>query len=495
MGCGVNRSSSVLKKEMHDTKMTRYLTKVNGLPDLKTKYNMSKENIHKIYKISDIIGQGYFSKVKEAVKIGGDPDKKFAIKIIKKKRIDSRLKEDFLNELSILKIIDHPNIIKLYETYEDECNYYLVMEHLCGGDIFHRIDKIDNFNETFIALIFYKIISAINYCHSIGVVHRDIKPDNILFVDESDSAEVKIIDFGLSKKFSSDYSELMHSFIGTPYFVAPEVIKMEYNFNCDLWSIGATAYMLFTGTPPFPDQSREKVLKNIQCMEPDYSKSRFGQISPEGLDFIKKLLVKNPKKRMTARDALKHKFFKNINKELHNKKFLDFEILKNLRHFQIPIKFKKLVLSALVETLEKDEIKKLNETFYAIDLDHEGFISLEELKKAFENAGLELNEKEIDEIISRIDNDKNGKLNYTEFLMASINIQKIIDNQRLYKLFLKFDTDNTGFIGVESMMKAMLRSGREIENVNEAANIIKEVCRGDHDRLTYEDFYKIMTHS
>jgi calcium-dependent protein kinase len=489
MGCGIIRSASSKRENL---KSDKCITKVDAFPDFKNKYNISKENIHKIYKITNTIGQGYFSKVKMATLYNSDSKKKYAVKIIKKKKIDNRFKEDFLNELSILKIIDHPNIIKLFETYEDENNYYLVMEHLIGGDLFSRIERMKEINEAYIALIFYKIISAINYCHSIGVVHRDIKPDNILFEDESDDAEIKILDFGLSRKFSQNYS-IMHSFIGTPYFVAPEVIKQEYNYNCDMWSIGATAYMLFTGQPPFNDNTRDKVLKSIQTDQPDFSKVKWGHVSNAAVDFVKKLLVKNPKQRMTSQEALKHRFFTNITSEIHNKKFLDFEILKNLRHYQIPHKFTKIVLGMLIETLDKEDIKKLNDTFHAMDLDHEGFISLDELKKAFEKAGLQLSEKEINEIIERIDSDKNGKLNYTEFVMASINIKQVIDNQRLNKLFKKFDIDNTGFISVESMMKVFLRSGRELENVDDAVAIIRDVCKNENAKISYDEFFRIMT--
>jgi calcium-dependent protein kinase len=498
MGCGLSKSNDTISNSrLLEDYQTNFFTKVNLSPEIRVNFGISKENIHNIYLFGATIGQGYFSKVKEAKKKSTlkDETSRYAIKIIKKKQIEKRLRDDFLNELSILSILDHPNVIKLHETYEDENSYYLVMEHLSGGDVFHRIDKMERLDERFIARVLYKIISAINYCHSIGVVHRDIKPDNILFSDESEQAEVKIIDYGLGKKFSSQYSDLMHSFIGTPYFVAPEVINQEYNSNCDMWSIGATAYMLFTGTPPFNGICRTQVLNGISKKEADFTPSRWGHVSEEALDFVKKLLIKDPRKRMTSQTSLKHNFFNKINLEVHDIQQIDTETLKNLRQFQIPHKFKKLILGSLIDTLEKEELKKLNETFHAIDLNHEGFISLYELKKAFELSGLELNENEINEIIERIDYDKNGKLNYSEFLIAAINIQKTIDNQKLKKLFKRFDIDNSGYISVESLMKAMLRGGREVVNVNEAAQIIKEVCQDKNARISYEDFFRIMTHN
>jgi len=211
-----------------------------------------------------IIGEGYFSKVRDAYRThDGEGSTKFAIKTIKKSKVDLNLHIDFLNELQILGSLDHPNVIKLFEVYEDQNHYYLVMEYLSGGDIFQRFQREPLVNESFIAEVFYKVIMAINYCHSIGVCHRDIKPENILFVDNSKDSDVKIIDFGLSKKFNFEHDELMHSFLGTPYFVAPEVIRKEYDINCDMWSIGATAFMLFSGHPPFPEKKkRQSSFKN-----------------------------------------------------------------------------------------------------------------------------------------------------------------------------------------------------------------------------------------
>jgi Ca2+-binding EF-hand superfamily protein len=198
---------------------------------------------------------------------------------------------------------------------------------------------------------------------------------------------------------------------------------------------------------------------------------------------------------MTAQIALSHKFFKTTNKDVNDGKFLYKEILKNLLNFQIPLKFKKLILGSLIETLEKNELRKLNETFNAIDLDHEGFISQEEFKKAFDKSGIQLTDEEVANIFDKIDNDKNGKLNYSEFLIAAVSISKTMDHERLKKVFEKFDTDNCGMIGVNNIMQFMLRSGKEIENKNEAEDILKEVCKDESVKLNYEEFYQIMTNT
>ena len=492
MGGGVGKFICIYPDcETKRKKQFRTFTKVENLPEFKTKFCISKENIYYLYTFIRFIGEGYFSKVKLAYKNIEGESRKYAIKIVHKKRVNETLREEFLNELSILSTIDHPNVIKFYETYEDDHNYYLVMEYLEGGDIFKRIENIEGLDELFISKILHKIISAINYCHTIGIVHRDIKPENILFTDKSDDSEIKIIDFGLSRKFNTASDYFMNSFIGTPYFVAPEVIKMKYDFNCDMWSIGATTYMLLTGFPPFYNK-KNKILESIQIDEPDFSQVIWKKISPEGKDFVKKLLLKNPQKRMNSGQALNHKFFQNINKIIHDKVYLDEEILVNLIKFQKPIRFKKIILSSLINSLSKVELSKFNTAFNAIDLDHEGFISNKELKKAFEKLGKELKEEEISEIIKRIDYDKNGKLNYSEFLMASINLKNFINDQRLFNLFLHFDTNNSGYIDKQNLTTALLRNGKEIEDIQDIINVIEEVSKNGNNKISFEDFYQIM---
>ena len=493
MGRGVSKVCCFTVNKDKEKRIAKPLIKSDIMPILKTKCCISKEDIHNNYILKNIIGKGYFSTVKLAFKKNDENGTKYAIKIIHKSKVDENLHNDFLNELMILESLDHPNVIKLLEVYEDDLNYYLVMENLSGGDIFQRIEQTKNINERFIAEILYKVISAINYCHSIGVCHRDIKPENILFSDKSVNSDVKIIDFGLSKRYHSQHDELMHSFLGTPYFVAPEVIRREYDNNCDMWSIGATAFMLFTGYPPFPDTKREVVLNKILKENPIFNSKIWGKISNEARNFVESLLIKNPKKRLNPQQALDHDFFKNINSEIHSSKYLDKEILTNLSKFQNPFRFKKLVLGMLANSLPKEELVNLTKTFNAMDLDHEGFISMDELKKAFQKSQINLSDQEINNIIQRIDSDKNGKLNYSEYLIAALNIKKEINHKhRLIKLFKNIDRNNTGYIDVNNLKSYIKRSGREVENADEVISMLNEVTKNNNSQLTIDEFMKII---
>jgi calcium-dependent protein kinase len=287
----------------------------------------------------------------------------------------------------------------------------------------------------------------------------------------------------------------MKSFIGTLYFVAPEVIKEKYDSNCDMWSIGATLYMLLRGEPPFLTDSKYGILHKIQYEEPSFSGSVWKKVSCQAKDFVKKLLIKNPQKRLSSAQALSHKFFLSINNTIHNKEFLNAEILQNLKNFENPKKFKKIILGSLLNYLTKDELHMYNRVFNAIDLNHEGFISSAELKKAFQKLGIFLKDEEVFEIVKKIDYDKNGKVNYSEFLMAAVNMKKAINEKRLYKLFMNFDTYNLGYIDKQSLKTALSRSGKEIENVQEIMLVIEEVAKDGNNKINFEDFFKIMNNN
>jgi len=488
--CIINNYQQPIKEidDNKDIDRKKLVVKTNPMPMFKCYSTIASEDIYNYYVFKSKIGEGYFSKVKLGYKISEGESSQYAIKIISKSKVDITLHKDFLNELSILKNLDHPYIIKLYEVYSDKYNYYLVMELLTGGDVFSRINSEKLLSEKFISQILYKLISAINYCHAIGICHRDIKPENILFVSKK-SKDIKVIDFGLSKKFL-DFNQNMNSFLGTPYFVAPEVIKENYNINCDMWSIGATAYMLFTGKPPFPEKSREVVLKQILENEPDYNDEIWKKWSPEAKDLIKLLLNKNPNHRLDPEEALKHDFFKKVNEETHQEENIDKDILKNITRYDVKSRFTKLILSIITKSLTHDELSNFTKTFNAIDINQEGLICIKELKIALSNAGLNLTDSDIDKLMEKVDSDGNGILTYSEFLAAALNKKKAFSDEKLRFIFCALDYDSSGFITANHLYTHFVRIGRKIIDFDEISNMIKEVST--EEKLSFESFKNIL---
>lgn len=169
--------------------------------------------------------------------------------------------------MNILTMIDHPNIIKLYEIYEDIKYFYLIMELCVGGELFDRIiarvDTHNMFTEREAAIIFKQLMGAISYCHTQSICHRDLKPENLLLLNKSETSPIKVIDFGLSKIFNPGFKK-MKTKVGTAYYVSPEVLEGDYDEKCDIWSCGVILYILLTGDPPFNGRSDQEIYTKIQ---------------------------------------------------------------------------------------------------------------------------------------------------------------------------------------------------------------------------------------
>lgn len=177
-----------------------------------------------------MLGYGQFGTVREAKKLGESSDRLYAIKSICKDKVKKNLSV-MKRELEILKLVDHPNVIKLYEIYEDARYIHLVTEVCRGGDVFDQIINRKVMTEDEIARIMRCMLSALNHLHSLKICHRDVKPENFLFLNKDSDGEIKLVDFGMSVKFGDDS---MHTMVGTPYYVAPEVLRGIYGKECDI---------------------------------------------------------------------------------------------------------------------------------------------------------------------------------------------------------------------------------------------------------------------
>ncbi|KAJ3135406.1 calcium calmodulin-dependent protein kinase type 1G, partial [Irineochytrium annulatum] len=259
------------------------------------------------YDLGDTLGTGAFSEVKTATE--RSTGNKYAIKIIDKAKC--RGKESMIEtEVKILLRVRHENIIQLYEMYEIESKIYLVMELVTGGELFDEIVRIGKYTEADAAKMVTKILLAIDYLHAQGVAHRDLKPENLLLSDKSPRSKIMISDFGLSKIFSED--EVMRTACGTPGYVAPEVLRRQgYGREVDLWSLGVITYILLCGYPPFYDQNNVELFRQIMAGRYEFDRPWWDNISDTAKDFIRKLLVLDPRSRFTARAALNHPFIVN----------------------------------------------------------------------------------------------------------------------------------------------------------------------------------------
>eukprot|EP00923_Selenidium_pygospionis_P037862 GHVN01066265.1.p1 GENE.GHVN01066265.1~~GHVN01066265.1.p1 ORF type:complete len:406 (-),score=45.12 GHVN01066265.1:642-1859(-) len=261
------------------------------------------QDIRQTYKIGSILGSGSFGQVRLCTRI--DNGEVYAVKIMTKTPPKKNTKVDhefmFKNEVDMLQCLDHENVVRFLEFFEDKHFLYAVIEKCDGGELFTKIVKKRKFTEEKAAVLARQMLHAIQYVHSCQIVHRDIKAENFLFKIKEDESPLLLIDFGMATRLEDD--KLLTQLCGSPHYVAPELIRRQYRFQVDMWALGVMVYLMLFGKYPFEAQDHKTIVTQILKNEPDYTK---GSPSPLAVDFMKKLLMKNPEKRMSARNALQH---------------------------------------------------------------------------------------------------------------------------------------------------------------------------------------------
>ena len=458
----------------------------------------SFSDIRKIYKFDPkILGSGHFGTVRLAV-LFSNPNKKYAVKTIFKEKVKKDL-HLLRRELEILKTLDHPNIVKFYEVYQDEKFFHLVMEYCSGGELLQRIVDQRYLNEKEAANIMKKIISATKYLHERGICHRDLKPENFLFSHKGKDGEIKIIDFGLSKQYDTSNGDSEAAFrelktvVGTALYVAPEVLKGKYDFRCDNWSLGVVTYVLLSGNPPFFGENNKEIFMKVMKGKYYFTGPEWKVVSKQAKDFISKLICVDVNKRMGSEQALNHAWFNITLKDDHNegKKVIEPNIINLIKNFRGASILKKEAMRIIVNNLSENEIKNLREAFRLIDKDNSGMISIEELKKVLEDLGYQHNEEDFKGIMQTFNEDTGEEeINYSEFIAATLDKKVYLNKERLYAAFKHFDIDNTNFITVDSLKETLARGGRKINN-DVLEEWIKEISKAKKT-INFEEFYEMM---
>ena len=241
------------------------------------------------------------------------------------------------NELDIFRVLDHPNIVQFYEIYQDGACFHFVMECCEGGDLAGHLEKHGPLSEEQTKEIIFQALLTVNHLHSCGIVHSDIKPDNYLFKTKHADSQIKLVDFGLSKRMQAD-SPNLKSILGTPYYLAPEVLEQQgYGYKCDVWSIGVMMYVLLAADFPFKGPSQAETFEKIRMKKLDLEDHEGPYcLSKKGKEFIFKLLDKNPENRYSAREALRDPWFEDITHEMgvRGRSKITPRLLRRLRDFR-----------------------------------------------------------------------------------------------------------------------------------------------------------------
>jgi calcium-dependent protein kinase len=452
---------------------------------IKSKAGKVEDNYQ--FDIKKLLGSGTYGNVIKAVH--ANTKELRAIKVIQKSKV--RNKDRFQLEIDIMRQLDHPNVIKLYETFEDARNLYLVMELCEGGELFDRIIAKGHFNEKEARNLFTQIMLALNYCHANKICHRDLKPENFLLLTKADDSPIKVIDFGLStyitdKGAMSGSKVAMTTKAGTPYYISPEVLAGEYDEKCDIWSAGVILYILLSGVPPFYGDTDPQILDSVKKGLFTFDIPEFKGVSESAKDLIKKMICK-PAVRLTAQQSLDHPWMKaDLEKATLN---LNWGSLKNFQNYN---KLKKATLTFIASQLSENEIQELGKLFKSIDKNGDGVLTVEEIKNALVNQK-DQNIKDIQSVLDSIDTDGSGTINYTEFLAATMEKAIYLKEEKLFNAFRMFDADGSGKISAEEL-KATLGSDEKFKNLDKSywENMIKEADKNNDGEIDYNEFLEMM---
>ena len=489
------------------------------------------------YEELDDLGSGTYGVVKK-VRLIKSPDIIRAMKMIPKENIDSNVDaSNLLDEIQILKQIEHPNIMKVYECFVDD-NYFYIISDLCDqGHLLGKLEKLGKMDPIVVNLIMYQVLNAVAYLHSKNILHGDIKLENVLLytatsragrrftslnedlnsneslredlnknyrkskiknktkkvLDDMLNYEVKLIDFGCSKYFvKKNKHKKLRGIIGTSIYCSPEVVRDLYDEKCDEWSCGVLMYILLCGQPPFSGETEEEIFDKIKKCDYNFAPKEFNYVSDNCKNLIKRLLEPNKKKRITAMEALKHPFFtENFNSNMAMTEHKDLTLLLQLIDMKKPVtKFHEAIIAYLCSNfIASDEERKLRELFRYMDKDGSNALEKEEFQNCFNQINQIVSPEELDNIINDIDSNGTSKVEYEEFKAALCDKKKLLCEANLKNAF-NFISNNEGNITSKHIRNFLFHDTKVSDK--SFNDFLSQFGMKEDDTISYEQFAKMM---
>ncbi|KAK4384109.1 Calcium-dependent protein kinase [Sesamum angolense] len=380
-------NSTLLKKTKYDRKSVDHNQQENGklsgrLAPLKLSRPIqvlkdpTGNDIFKRYRFGKELGRGEFGVTYQCFDdVNGES---LACKKIPKSKLRTDIDiEDVRREVEIMRHLPkHPNIVSYREVYEDKEAIYLVMELCEGGELFDRIVARGHYTERAAAQVTKTILEVVKVCHEHGVIHRDLKPENFLYANDSENAPLKAIDFGLSIFFEP--GQRFNEIVGSPYYMAPEVLRRNYGPEIDVWSTGVILYILLCGVPPFWAETEEGIAQAIVFGEIDFKRDPWPRISEGAKDLVRGMLEPNPYSRLTVEEVLASEWMQNADKVPNIP--LGERVRARIKQFSLMNKFKKRVLGVVAGNLPDEQVHGIRQMFHMMDTDKNGNLNFQELK-------------------------------------------------------------------------------------------------------------------
>ena len=490
------------------------------------------------YEELEEIGSGMYGVVKK-VRLKTNPEIIRAMKIIPEENVLQGEGASLIDEIEILKNLEHPNIMKIYECFVDENNNYYIVSELCDqGHLLSKMEKLGKMDQIVVKYLMDQIFNAVAYLHSKNILHGDIKLENVLlnkitkrggrrftninldfnsneeltedinknfgkrktsnksnnYIKDMMNYEIKLIDFGCSKYFvrRNKKKKKLRGIIGTSIYCSPEVVDNLYDERSDEWSCGVLMYILLSGVPPFFGDTEEEIFEKIKKCKYDFTPAPFKKVSKNCKDLIRRLLEPKKQYRIKANEALRHPFFTESfdpNSAMTEDK--DLNVLKN---FINPLKYcskfhEAIAVFLCVNYLPPDEEKTLKTVFRYLDKDGKGIITKEIMKKSLEEIGIDISDENLQKVFDDIDEDGSSFIEYQEFIRNTCDIKKLINEPNLKNVFHVI-------CGEKDLM-----TGQDIKNFVFHDSIVREETLKEYfdsfgmkfeDSIGFDDFFKMI---
>jgi len=406
---------------------------------------------------------------------------KVAVKTLKLYSLAEEKKQELINEVEVFLCLDHPHVARLFEVYESEDTLSLVMECMEGGELYERVAERRVFAELDAAQATWQMLLSVNYLHSEGIVHRDLKLENFLY-EKRGGDYLKLIDFGFSKV--CEKSAKLDISCGTISYVAPEVLSKSYTSKCDLWSLGVIVFVLLSGYMPFSGRSDEDILKAIRHGKYSMKSRCWSKVSDKARDFVQRLLVVWPESRMSAEEALEHPWIVERHRELTlvRSDSLDVSIAHSLMCFARQTRFRRACMQLMAWSLSREERAEVRGAFLELDKHHTGVIKLTELKEVLEDK-FHISEESCCSVVEAfrgLDSECDAEIHYSDFLAAMMSSRLALHDGLLREAFRHFDTQNRGYITPVGLRQVLGRSP-------EVDQVFKGIDKDADGRISVEE--------
>jgi len=408
-----------------------------------------------VYEFGEKLGEGSFGIVHGVThRLSGE--KRVCKKIAKLKGKSGMKESEILSEIESMAMLDHPNVIKVYEYFNEHDSISQIMEPCYGGELQDRIDDVFKkgkpaYSEEFICDVMKQTLRALAFMHEERFMHKDLKPQNIMLCDK-DSSSIKVIDFGLAELFEAD-KPVSDQFAGTLLYMAPEVFRLELTVKVDVWAAGVILYNLVTGDYPFmapwplpPGRDMEWWQAELQRVIQTQSyrpHARFqnGAVSPACRSLLDQMLQKDPRSRPDATGCLEHRWFKQF---CQTAPTLSVGVTQCLEAYSGMPELKKAFFLLMAHQFSTPVINELREIFTHFDVSNRGSLSAASFREVLHNTGA--TNLQVEKMLHALDKDDSGSVDWTEFIAAALSISICGNKQLVEASFATLDRDCDGKI-------------------------------------------------